>query len=82
MSGNNSDTCHRVRALPNEPSGPAKKRKRKARERSKNRNKKEVERKQKGKKGRKTRRDREQQGNLVSRDFGIFRTVTFDSFDF
>lgn len=71
MSGNNSDTCHRVRALPNEPSRPAKKRKRNARERNKNRNTKEVERKQK-EEGKEERRDREQQGNLISRDLGFF----------
>jgi len=46
VSGNNSDTCHRVRALPNEPSS-AKGRKWNAKEENKNRNKKEVERKQK-----------------------------------
>lgn len=64
MSGNNSDTCHRARALPNEPSGAAKERKQNRRK------KKERERERKERK-RERKRERERERKRERIDVGM-----------
>lgn len=76
MSGNNSDTCHHVRALPNEPSRPTKERKQNARERNKNRNKKKVKRKQKEE------RKEDEKRQRIARKFSFARFWTFQEGEF